>query len=46
VDGVKDVVDTVVGLEVLVDCSEGAEDLLGDVNDEEEKGEAKVVVEA
>jgi hypothetical protein len=43
---VKHAVGTVVGLEVLVDGSGGAEELLEDVNDEEGREEAEVVVEA
>jgi hypothetical protein len=45
VDVVRDVVDTVAGLEVLIDCSRGVEEPLDEANDEEETGEAEGVVE-
>ena len=41
----RDVVDAVVGLEVLIDRSGGAEEPFEDVNDEEERGEGEVGVE-
>jgi hypothetical protein len=44
VDVPEDVVDTVVGLEVLVDCGRDAEGLLEDVDNEEEVGEIEEVV--